>query len=270
MAMNSLRVKQYFKEKRTHKRLLESNSELKGSHTTLNKSNIEDGNYCNVDDVQYCQTSDVEGAYETEDDDGELHYSHSADLNYWTEPTVSEMEYTGDDDDNDDDYYYDNRDSTSSFSSKLQLEEFNLFDIINLHLLEYNDNKANWTQNMRLKSERLTNDNSATVTDFSSNFSAFCRKNTINQSVQEELLRFLKLNVPGLNWPVRNSRNDSFHSSIERYLEQELPLLKFHLCPEFWTAFVGIHRPLKFCPVCNAPRFTSRSDHLITGTPKLS
>jgi hypothetical protein len=98
---------------------LESNSELKGSYTTLNKSNIEDENDCNVDDVQYCQTSDVEGAYETEDDDGELHYSHSADLNYWTEPTVSEMEYTNDDDDNDDDYYYDNRDSTSSFSSKL-------------------------------------------------------------------------------------------------------------------------------------------------------
>jgi len=36
-------------------------------------------------------------------------------LNYWTEPTVSEMEYIGDDDDNDDDYYYDDRDSTSSF-----------------------------------------------------------------------------------------------------------------------------------------------------------
>ncbi len=32
---------------------MESNSELKGSHTTLNKSNIEDGNDCNVDDVQY-------------------------------------------------------------------------------------------------------------------------------------------------------------------------------------------------------------------------
>lgn len=76
--MNSLRVQQCCKEKRTHKRLLESNSELKGSHTTLNKSNIEDGNDCNVDDVQYCQTSDVEGAYETEDDDGELHYFHSS------------------------------------------------------------------------------------------------------------------------------------------------------------------------------------------------
>jgi hypothetical protein len=155
-----------------------------------------------------------------------------------TEPTVSEMKYTGDDDDNDDDYFYDNRDSTSSFSSKLQLEEFNLFDITNLQLLEYNYNKANWTQNMRLKSERLTNDNSATVTEFST-VTAFCRKNTINQSVQEELFRFLKLNVPGVNWPVRNSRNDSFHSSIERYLEPELPLLKFHLCPEFCTAFVG-------------------------------
>ena len=73
--------------------------------------------------------------------------------------------------------------------------------------------------------------------------------------------------MPGVNWPVRNGRNDSFHSSIEKYLEPELPLLKFHLCPEFCTAFVGIHRPLKFCPVCNAPRFTSRSDHLVTGTP---
>jgi hypothetical protein len=76
--MNSLRLQQCFKEKRTHKRLFESNSELKGSKTTLNQSNNQDRNDCNVDDVQYCQTFDVKGAYETEDDDGELHYFHSS------------------------------------------------------------------------------------------------------------------------------------------------------------------------------------------------
>ena len=86
MAMNSLRtvaieensLPQCVKEKRTHKRLFESNSELKGSKTTLNQSNNQDGNDCNVDDVQYCQIFDVKGAYETEDDDGELHYFHSS------------------------------------------------------------------------------------------------------------------------------------------------------------------------------------------------
>ena len=75
----------------------------------LYQSNIK-GNDCNVDAVQNCsqsysnvnlgndvhvyQTSDAEGADETEDDDDILHYCHSSDLNYRTEPTFSELEYS--------------------------------------------------------------------------------------------------------------------------------------------------------------------------------
>ena len=101
---------------------MESNKELKGSHTTLKRecaelntaqdlyqSNIK-GNDCNFDAVQNCsqsysnvnlgndvrvyQTSDAEGADETEDDGDKLHYCHSSDLNYWTEPTFSELVYS--------------------------------------------------------------------------------------------------------------------------------------------------------------------------------
>ena len=53
---------------------------------------------------------------------------------------------------------------------------------------------------------------------------------------------------------------------MDTFKEPELKFLKFYICPLFCTAFVGFFEQLTSCPYCHSPRFTNRSDQIVSGT----
>jgi len=257
--MNALEVTNTCRKKRQarlHSSVTQSSADI--NYRVLKKKDIDCQDYQHAcarhayDDL-YSDEVDIAAIDETNFDDLALQSADSSNINYWEEP-LSELAYNDDDDDD-----------VPLFISKLTLVDFNLKKTIENEISNYMNKMDLWINNVN-KNELLSINSTMTVVDFSTNFTAFCCKNEINKSVEEKLIRFLSVNVAGIQWPTREGKNHSLWSTIDSNVKPELPTLKFHLCPEFCIPFVGENKLLTKCPKCFARRFTDRSDELSTGT----